>query len=121
MYCVVVWFVREDMGTVSMQLICLLVTSAHCIMLFLFSYRIFNLPPAPFSLVMAYLPAPRLWKHTLVRLSRRVTMSPQIAARDISVVLDEMFTDMGLVRGADQSYHLVRIAGSAQVGLPSTS
>jgi hypothetical protein len=78
--------------------------------------RAMHLPAAPRRLVMSYLPVPRLWKQSLVRLSRRIDMAPQVAARDMSVILDEILTDMGLFKGTDQHMHLSKIANNPQVG-----
>ena len=77
--------------------------------------RVLHLPDSPCAAVLSFLPTPRVWRESLVRLSKRILLAPQVAARDISVIIDEIFTDMGLLRGPDQRMHLVSIASDPQV------
>jgi hypothetical protein len=64
---------------------------------------------------MEYLPTPRPWKWALNRLKRRITLSSHTSTVDISIMLDEMLTDMNLFQCKAPYVHLLRIAGSTQV------
>lgn len=79
--------------------------------------RAMHLPTGPRKLIMAYIPTPRLWKQSLVRLSKRIDLAPLVAARDMSVILDEILTDTGLFKGTNQHMHLAKIAKSPQVAV----
>lgn len=77
--------------------------------------RALRLPLGLAELIMEYLPTPRMWKWSLVRLKKRITLAPHAATIDISIILDEMFTDMTLFQGSTQRVHLLNIARNEQV------
>jgi hypothetical protein len=77
--------------------------------------RVFDLPLGVHELVVDFLPAPRIWKTCIHRLKRRVTLAPQAATLDISIMLDEMITDMCLFRPPHQRGHLVTLSRSEAV------
>jgi hypothetical protein len=72
--------------------------------------RVFDLPLGVHELVIDFLPAPRIWKTCLHRLRRRVTLAPQAATLDISIMLDEMITDMCLFRSPRRHGHLITMS-----------
>ncbi|CAE7801061.1 unnamed protein product, partial [Symbiodinium microadriaticum] len=69
-----------------------------------------HLPLGLTEIILDFLPTPRVWKWSLVRLKKRITLAPHAATIDISFILDEMFTDMTLFRGPTQRVHLSNIA-----------
>lgn len=77
--------------------------------------RVFDLPLGVHEMVIEYLPAPRIWKTCIHRLKRRVTLAPQAATLDISIMLDEMITDMCIFRPPQQRGHLVTLARNESV------
>lgn len=76
--------------------------------------KVFDLPLGVYELVVDFLPAPRIWKTGIHRLKRRVTLAPQAATLDISIMIDEMLTDMSLFHAppSAQRGHLVTVARS---------
>jgi hypothetical protein len=74
-----------------------------------------HLPLGLCELIMDYLPTPRVWKWSLVRLKKRINLASHAATIDISIILDEMFTDMTLFRGSVQRVHLLSIARNEPV------
>lgn len=84
---------------------CLLISCRRCM----------HLPLGLCELIMDYLPMPRVWKWSLVRLKKRINLASHAATIDISIILDEMFTDMTLFRGSVQRVHLLNIARNEPV------
>ena len=72
--------------------------------------RVFDLPLGVHELVIDFLPAPRIWKTCIHRLKRRVTLAPQAATLDISIMLDEMITDMCLFSTPRKQGQLVTLS-----------
>lgn len=79
--------------------------------------RVFDLPLGVHELVIDFLPAPRIWKLCIHRLKRRVTLAPQAATLDISIMLDEMITDMCLFRPPRQRGHLIALSRNESVAV----
>lgn len=77
--------------------------------------KVFDLPLGVHELVLEFLPYPRLWKNNIQRLKRRVTLAPQAATLDISIMLDEMLTDMCLFRPPRDRAHLVTLSRNREV------
>lgn len=76
-----------------------------------------SLPEGVFEMIMEYLPSPRVWKWSLNRLKKRISISPQISVVDISILIDEMLTDLNLFDSSNQRGHLMRITGNPEVNL----
>jgi len=74
-----------------------------------------DLPPGVYDLVVEMLPMPRVWHWSLFRLRRRCKLSPQVAVMDLSILMDEILTDMNLFGGRNQKVLLQRIARNSQV------
>ncbi len=72
--------------------------------------RCFYLPRGLFELVADFIPRPRVWKISLLRLKRRALLAPNQTIRDTAAVMDEMVADMSLLSGGNNSRSLVRIA-----------
>lgn len=72
--------------------------------------RVFDLPLGVHELVIEFLPSPRIWKSCIHRLKRRVALAPQAATLDISILIDEMITDMCIFNTPQQQSHLVTMA-----------
>lgn len=81
--------------------------------------RCMSLPSRLFELVMEYMPLPRVWQWSLLRLKRRCKLAPQQAVQDMSVIMDEILCDSAIFAGTDQKNLLIKINRSPQVTLPS--
>jgi len=77
--------------------------------------RCMALPSGIFELVMEYMPLPRVWQWSLLRLKRRCKLAPQQAVQDLSVIMDEILCDSAIFAGADQKNLLMKINRSPQV------
>lgn len=77
--------------------------------------RCMALPSGLFELVMEYMPLPRVWQWSLLRLKRRCKLAPQQAVQDLSVIMDEILCDSAIFAGADQKNLLMKINRSPQV------
>lgn len=64
---------------------------------------------------MEYMPLPRIWQWSLVKLKRRCKLAPQQAMLDISVLIDEILNDMGVFYGRYTCFTLVKINKNPQV------
>lgn len=80
-------------------------------------FRVFNLPLGLHELIVDFLPNPRIWKFSLNRLKRRITLAAQPATLDISILLDEMLTDMVLFHQPDQAGHLIQLSRHREVAV----
>jgi hypothetical protein len=74
-----------------------------------------SLPDGVFELVMDMLPLPRIWHWSLERLARRCKLAPHQAMIDMSVMMDEILSDLQVIRGKNQSNLLIKISRSPQV------
>ena len=74
-------------------------------------HRCFDLPDGLFELIVDFMPLPRIWHWSLLRLKRRCRFAPKQAVSDLSVMLDEMLTDLSVFPGS-QKLQLVRLAQS---------
>ena len=68
---------------------------------------------------MEYMPSPRVWQWSLLRLKRRCKLAPHQALMDLSVIMDEILRDSVIFSGVDQSNLLMKINRSPQVWLRS--
>jgi hypothetical protein len=66
-------------------------------------------------MIMEYLPSPHAWKWSLNHLKKRATFSPQIAVHDISLLIDELFSELKILNFPHQKGCLMRIATSPEV------
>lgn len=73
------------------------------------------MPSGVFELIMDYMPLPRIWQWSLLRLSRRCKLAPQQAMIDMSIIMDEILKDTMIFAGLDQTNQLVKISRSPQV------
>jgi hypothetical protein len=74
-----------------------------------------SLPSGVFELVAEYLPLPRVWQWSLVRLRRRCKLAPHQAVQDLCIIMDEILRDTGIFAGRDQTNLLMRLNRSPQV------
>lgn len=74
-----------------------------------------TLPSGVFELVADYLPLPRIWHWSLIRLRRRCKLAPYQAVQDISIIMDEIMRDAAIFAGRDQSNLLTKLNRSPQV------
>lgn len=74
-----------------------------------------SMPSGVFELIMDYMPLPRIWQWSLLRLSRRCKLAPQQAMIDMSIIMDEILKDTMIFAGLDQTNQLVKISRSPQV------
>ena len=74
-----------------------------------------NLPAGIFETIMEYMPMPRVWQWSLLRLKRRCKLAPHQAHYDMGVIMDEILRDSALFVGQDQSNLCMRVARSPQV------
>ena len=81
----------------------------------LFCIRCMSLPSGLFELVMEYMPLPRVWQWSLLRLKRRCKLAPQQAVQDLSVIMDEILCDSAIFAGTDQKNLMLKINRSPQV------
>lgn len=77
--------------------------------------RCLSLPLGVYEMIVEYLPSPRIWKWSLNRLKKRATLSPHISVIDISILIDEMVTDLNILDTPNQRGHLTRISNSSEV------
>lgn len=70
-------------------------------------------------MIADYLPSPRVWKWSLNHLKKRAILCPHIAVLDLSVLIDELLTDMKIFHSPTQKGHLMSINGNQQVNKTS--
>ena len=75
-----------------------------------------TLPTGIFELVMEFLPTPRVWQWSLLRLKRRCKLAPHQAVLDMSILMDEILCDSLIFAGPDQKHLMYKISSSPQVG-----
>jgi ankyrin repeat protein len=74
-------------------------------------HRCMDLPDGVFELIVDFLPLPRIWHWSLLRLKRRCRFAPKQAITDVTVMLDEMLTDLCIFgSNRDQTLHLMRLS-----------
>jgi hypothetical protein len=73
------------------------------------------MPDGVFEHIMEYLPLPRVWQWSLLRLPRRCKLAPNQAMLDMSVIMDEILRDSLIFAGADQTNLLVKLNRSPHV------
>lgn len=73
------------------------------------------LPSGVFELIADYMPLPRIWQWSLMRLRRRCKLAPHQAVLDLSIIMDEILRDSAIFAGWDQSNLLMKINRSPQV------
>ena len=78
-----------------------------------------KLPTGIFELVMDFLPTPRVWQWSLLRLKRRCKLAPHQAVLDMSILMDEILCDSLIFGGPDQKYLMFKISSSPQVSTVS--
>mmetsp|Transcript_19516 Transcript_19516/g.21165 ORF Transcript_19516/g.21165 Transcript_19516/m.21165 type:complete len:662 (+) Transcript_19516:299-2284(+) len=78
-------------------------------------YKSMSMPSGVFELIMDYMPLPRIWQWSLLRLSRRCKLAPQQAMIDMSIIMDEILKDTMIFAGLDQTNQLVKISRSPQL------
>jgi hypothetical protein len=61
------------------------------------------------------LPEPRMWQWSLLKLKRRCKLSPPDALKDISILMDEILTDLNVFSGPCHSNLLVKVARNPQI------
>lgn len=66
-------------------------------------------------MIVDYLPSPRVWKWSLNHLKKRATLCPHVAVVDLSILIDEILTDLKLLHSPIQKGHLLRINENQQV------
>ena len=71
--------------------------------------RCMNLPEGVFELIIDYMPLPREWNWVLTKIKRRCNLSPVQAMKDLCVVIDEIFADLNIFSGSDQSDVLMKL------------
>jgi len=81
---------------------------------FLFE-KCLTLPPGIFESIMEYMPMPRVWQWSLLRLKRRCKLAPHQALFDIGAMMDEILRDSALFAGSDQRNLCMRITRSPQI------
>lgn len=77
--------------------------------------RCMGLTPGIFELIMDYLPSPRVWQWSLLRLKRRCKLAPLRAVQDLSVIMDEILCDSVIFSGRDQTNLLIKLNRSPQI------
>jgi hypothetical protein len=58
--------------------------------------RCIKLPDGVFEVVLDFLPMPRIWHWSLLRLKRRTRTASKQAVTDVSIMLDEMLKDLNI-------------------------
>lgn len=76
-----------------------------------------GLPSGVFELIAEYIPLPRVWQWSLLRLKRRCKLAPHQAVIDLSIIMDEILRDANIFSGRDQSNLLMKINNSPQVDM----
>ena len=79
--------------------------------------RCMDLPDGVFETIVEYMPTPRIWHWSLLRLKQRCRIAPRQAIFDVSMMLDEMMADMLIFPGPDQEMLLIRLARCPDVCL----
>lgn len=74
-----------------------------------------GLPSGLYEQIMEYLPLPRVWQWSLVRLKRRCKLAPYQAVQDLSIIMDEILCDSAIFSGTDQKNLLLKLQRSPQV------
>jgi hypothetical protein len=64
---------------------------------------------------MEYLPQPRVWQWSLLRLKRRCKLAPLQAVIDLSVIMDDILRDSVLINCVEQKNLMQKINRSPQV------
>jgi len=78
-------------------------------------WRSLGLSQPLFRHIVEFLPLPRLWETTLVKLRRRCHIDPNEAIRGGLKIIDEILTDLLISRDHVQEMHLVRLARDESV------
>ena len=73
------------------------------------------MPSGVFELIAEYMPLPRVWQWSLLRLKRRCKLAPHQAVQDLCVIMDEILRDSAIFAGRDQTNLLIKINQSPQV------
>lgn len=79
--------------------------------------RLMDMPQGVFHTIMDYMPLPRVWHWSLVRVQRRCRLAPTQAMQDLSVLMDEILCDTLVLGGADQRHTLTKLARSPHVSI----
>jgi hypothetical protein len=77
--------------------------------------RCMYLPEGIFETIMEFLPTPRIWSWTICRLSNRCKLAPKVAITDISILIDEILSDVNIFINKDQTSLLVKICRNPEV------
>eukprot|EP01036_Dinobryon_divergens_P026735 gene26735-35415_t len=77
--------------------------------------RVMELPPGLFESIIEYLPFPRVWQWSIVRLKNRCKLAPLQAMTDMSTMIDEILIDANLFGSKGQNNLLIRIARNPQI------
>jgi hypothetical protein len=73
------------------------------------------MPTGVFEIIMEYMPLPRIWQWSLLRMPRRCKLAPQQAMIDMSIIMDDILKDAMIFAGEDQTNQMVKISRSPQV------
>jgi len=77
--------------------------------------RCMTLPAGLTELIWEFLPLPRVWQWSLLRLKRRCKLAPQQAVQDLSKLMDEIVCDLAIFPGSNQTNLLMKINQSPQI------
>lgn len=72
--------------------------------------KIISMPMGVFEHIVDFIPAPRVWENSLVRVASRAKLSPQQAILDTSVIIDEILCDLRVFTDSNQKMLLVRLS-----------
>ena len=73
------------------------------------------MPMGVFEHIIDYIPPPRVWENSLIRLNARAKLSPLQAIQDTSALLDEMLCDCRVFTNPVQKNLLVKLSRSPSV------
>jgi len=76
----------------------------------------FGLSQPLFHVIIQFMPLPRIWDATLVKLRRRCHIDPNEAVRGGLKIIDEILTDLIISKDRIQEMHLVRLGRDESVG-----
>jgi len=77
--------------------------------------RVLTMPPGIFEHIVDFMPLPRVWQWSLMRLKARCKLCPLQALVDISILMDEILIDANIFGMKNQSNLLVLIARNPQL------
>jgi hypothetical protein len=78
-------------------------------------YNCMSMPSGVFELIADFLPLPRVWQWSLMKLKRRCRLAPSQSLLDLSMLVDEILADANIFAGADQSTMLIKINRNPQI------